>query len=106
MQALAFSKPPPIPAVKPIGPDPEPPSWDKLQGLARGIINSLVPGEGVSDQLDGLSRLYSRWARMAEVEVASAAQVSLPYWGARGKMPKLRWAPVFKADSCKGRHPE
>eukprot|EP00959_Pyramimonas_sp_CCMP1952_P207761 4345810-Pyramimonas_sp.AAC.1 len=74
MQALAFSKPPPIAAVKPIGPDPKPPSCDKLRGLARGIINSLVPREWVSNQLEGLSRLHGRWARMAEVEVAAAAQ--------------------------------
>ena len=48
-----------------------------------------------------LNKLYQEWADLAEHEVAASRFVTLPRYGARGKVPKLIWVSVADLDSAR-----
>eukprot|EP00959_Pyramimonas_sp_CCMP1952_P189555 3965143-Pyramimonas_sp.AAC.1 len=101
LQALSFMKPPKIPIEQPIGPPAETRSADQVLALAQGGLAALRVNPKRRQVQKHLNKLYQEWADLAEHEVAVSRFVTLPRYGARGKVPKLIWVSVADLDSAR-----
>ena len=94
LRVLRLRKPPPLPAVKVIGPLLPCKSWDEELRTATQARAAAAAGEfDFAERI--LSFAWKRWANSAERELEHATGADLPISGKRGRSIQLRWESVL-----------
>eukprot|EP00959_Pyramimonas_sp_CCMP1952_P382987 8024958-Pyramimonas_sp.AAC.1 len=87
LRALAFRRPPPLPVVPPVGPQPQEGDWSGALEVARRGYEAVL-NDDFSLAVSTLDAGYSSWARSAERDLANIMGVELGVQGARSKSPQ------------------
>ncbi len=93
MRALKIRHPPMIPKAPMIGPRLPPPGWDEALRMAEDLVHTARHGN-LHEAEDALTRMYAKWAQLAEDELIKATGAHIPKRGCRTYGPDIVWRSI------------